>query len=122
MSCPNRLIGGAPGGARPRSGDRPPLLAVGEAEPGERLRPHLGAVAGRRRHDVAGVADDDRVEEVLVEVVDVLDHPTLERAADADVVEDREVLDELAQADAAGVRADRDAELGRHAAAPRAPR
>ena len=49
-----------------------------------------------------------------MEVVDVLDHPALERAADAHVVDDRQVLDQLAQSDAAGVRADRDAELGRH--------
>ena len=49
-----------------------------------------------------------------MQVVDVLDHPALERAGDADVVDDRQVLHELAQADAAGVRADRDAGLGRH--------
>ena len=51
---------------------------------------------------------------MLVEVVDVLDHPPLERAAHADVVDDREVLDELAQSHAARVRTDGDAELGRH--------
>ena len=48
-----------------------------------------------------------------MEVVDVLDHPALERPADRDVVDGREVLDELAQPDAAGVRADRHAELRR---------
>ena len=62
--------------------DRPPLVAVREPVPGQRLRPHLRAVAGSRRQDVARVADLDRIEEVLVEVVDVLDHPALERAAD----------------------------------------
>ena len=51
---------------------------------------------------------------MLVQVVDPLDDAVLERPAHADVVEDREVLDVLAQADAAGVRADGDAELGRH--------
>ena len=51
---------------------------------------------------------------MLVQVIDVLDDPPVERAADRDVVEDRQVLDVLAQADAAGMRADRDAELGGH--------
>ena len=50
---------------------------------------------------------------MLVEVVDVLDHAAFPGAADGDVVEHRQVLDELAEADAAGVRADRDAELRR---------
>ena len=45
-------------------------------------------------------------------MVDPLDDAVLERAADGDVVEERQVLDVLAQADAARVRADRDAELG----------
>ena len=49
---------------------------------------------------------------MLVQVVHVLDDPTVHRSADGDVVEDREVLDVLAQADAAGVRADGHAELG----------
>ena len=50
---------------------------------------------------------------MLVQVVDPLDHPVLERAADRDVVEEREVLHVLAEADAAGVRAHRNAELRR---------
>ena len=50
---------------------------------------------------------------MLVQVVDPLDDAVLERAADGDVVEEREVLDVLAEADAARVRADRDAELRR---------
>ena len=49
-----------------------------------------------------------------MEVVDVFDHPALERARHADVVDDRQVLDELAQPDAAGMGTDRHAELGRH--------
>ncbi len=49
-----------------------------------------------------------------MEVVDVLDHPAVERAADRDVVDHGQVLDELAQPDAAGMGADRDAELGGH--------
>ena len=53
------------------------------------------------------------MDEVLVEVVDVLDHAVGQVGRDADVVEDREVLDELAEADAAGVRADGHPELRR---------
>src|SRR5260221_1497371 len=51
------------------------------------------AVAGARRRQVAGVAHDARIDEVLVEVVDVLAHAVLETAAHRDVVEDRDVLD-----------------------------
>ena len=50
---------------------------------------------------------------MLVQVLHVLEHAILERAADGDVVEDRDVLHVLAKADAARVRADGDAELGR---------
>ena len=48
---------------------------------------------------------------MLVEVVDVLDHAPVHRARHGDVVEHREVLHRLAQADAAGVRAHGHAEL-----------
>ena len=51
---------------------------------------------------------------MLMEVVHVLEHAVLERAADRDVVEHGEVLHVLAQADAAGVRAHGDAERRRH--------
>ena len=50
---------------------------------------------------------------VLVKVVDPLDDAVLRRAADRDVVEEREVLDVLAQSDTAGVGAHGDLELGR---------
>ena len=58
-----------------------------------------------------GLGGPHRVDEVLVQVVDVLDRPAVLLAADGDEVEHRQVLDQLAQADAAGVRADRDANL-----------
>ena len=70
------------------------------------------APGAARRHVAAGL-DPDRVDEVLVQVVDVLDHPAVDRAADREEVEHGQVLHHLAQADAAGVRADRHAELGR---------
>src|SRR4051794_4893109 len=110
----------APSGPRPgaaRSPNGPPVarsdghfaphVPGGKRVAAQAVRLHLRAVAGTRGRDVAAGADDDRVDEVLVEVVDVLDHPAVELAADGDVVEDGEVLDELAQADSTGVRADR---------------
>ena len=51
---------------------------------------------------------------MLVQVIHELAHVVLEGAGDRDVVEDREVLDVLAQADAARVRADRHPELLGH--------
>ncbi len=65
-----------------------------------RSRRHVGTALDVRRHD-----------EVLVQVVDVLDHATLTAAADGDEVEHGKVLHGLAEADAAGMRADRHAEL-----------
>src|SRR5207302_9571824 len=69
-------------------------------------------VARRERRHIASVANYNGMREVLVQMVDILDDPILERAADADVVEDREMLHVLAQANATGVRTDGDAELG----------
>src|SRR3954447_3970422 len=63
-----------------------PRRAGGEGEIAKRLRAHLDAVARRLGRDVAPAADDDRVDEVLVELVDVLDDAVLERAAEDDVV------------------------------------
>src|SRR5690606_15424781 len=70
-----------------------------------------GAESGRGRRGIATITDHDRVDEVLVQVVDVLDDPTFPRAGDRDVVEHRQVLDELAQPHSPGVRADGYAEL-----------
>src|SRR5256886_3686880 len=75
------------------------------------LRLHLDTVPRRRRRQVAAVAHHHRMHEVLVQVIHVFHHAILERGADRDVVEHREVLHVLAQPHAAGVRADGDAEL-----------
>src|SRR6266849_8461073 len=82
---------------------------VGEAA--ERVGLDLCAVPGRRRRHVAPALQAYRVHEVLVEVIDELASPVLERTADRDVVEDRQVLDVLAQAYAPGMRADRNPKL-----------
>ena len=62
---------------------RRPYRAVRELVLVERRRQHLDAVARRHRRDVSPVLDDRRLEEVLVEVVDPLDHAVLERSAHA---------------------------------------
>src|SRR4029453_8719145 len=74
----------------------------------------LGRVAGREWRHVARAVDDHGIDEMLVKVIDELGHAILERAADRDVVEHRQMLHELAESDTARVRADRHAELGRH--------
>src|SRR5215469_15220044 len=77
-------------------------IAVGLQRAGE----HLDAVAGSHRRLVAPPDDPHRVDEVLVEVVDELADAAFQRAADRHVVEDREVLDVLAQPDSTRVGAD----------------
>src|SRR3954447_16544229 len=47
-------------------------------------------------------------------MVDVFEHPVLQRTAARDVIPRRQVLDVLAQPDSPGVRADGDAELPGH--------
>src|SRR5262245_22723852 len=90
-----------------------PARAVRERELGQRLRADLDAVARRRRSEVAAADDPDRVDEVLVQVVDELAYAGFERRADRDEVEHGHVLGVLAEPDAAGVGAHRHAELRR---------
>ena len=112
-AAPRSRASSAISGRAPRWRPRPgrPGYAYSASDDGQ----HLDAVAGGarargsgRRSTTAGSA------EVLVQVVDPLDDAVLQRAADADEVEDGEMLHVLAEADAAGMRADRDAELRRH--------
>src|SRR5256885_1857765 len=84
-----------------------------ELELANRLWMHRDAPARALWRDVTAVANDNRVEEVLVEVLDVLEDAVFERPADRDVIEQRDVLHVLAKADPAGMWADRHAELGR---------
>src|SRR5437868_12130504 len=84
-----------------------------ELELANGLRMHRDAPARALRRDITAVANHDGVEEMLVEVLDVLENPVLERPADRDVIEQRDVLHVLAKADPAGVWTDRHAELGR---------
>ena len=56
----------------------------------------------------------ERIDEVFVKMVGVFAEAILQRAADRDEIEEREVLHIFAQADAAGVWANGDSELGGH--------
>ena len=71
----------------------------------------MNTVAGFGGDEVVAAADADGREEVLVKVVDELDDAVIHGGGDAEEIEDGEVLDVLAEADAAGVRADGDVEL-----------
>src|SRR5207253_5927288 len=75
---------------------------------------HRHTVPWRVWGHVAPTFDDDRVHKMLVQVGCVLDHAILQRAANRDVVEEREMLHILTEANAARVRTDRDAEFGCH--------
>ncbi len=91
-----------------------PDFAVGEAELFEGLGENFDAVAGVVGDHVMAAADDDGMKEVFVKVVDVLDDTVGEGAGDGEEVEDGEVLDVLAEADAAGVGADGNVEFCSH--------
>src|SRR5204863_6084595 len=91
----------------------PPAWAVREGVLGQRLWADFDAVAGCRRREVPASDNPYRVDEMLVQVIDELADAVVERGSDCDVVEHRHVLRVLAEADAAGVRADRYPELRR---------
>lgn len=73
------------------------------------LRLHLDTVSRLGRSGVVTVLDDTGVEEVLVQVVDVLEHTEL--TADDNVVDGAQVLCVLRETDTTRVRNDRYAEL-----------
>src|SRR5690348_7577579 len=76
-----------------------PARAVRERELGQRLRADLDAVARCGRGEVAAPDHPDRVDEVLVQVIDELAHAVLERGADRDEIEHGHVLGVLAEPD-----------------------
>ena len=121
MAPARSTAGRAPRGPTGGGGRRPAVTSTAAPTP---VRPGSGTrrstssrscapPPGAVGHPVPATLDTHRRGEVLVEVVDVLDPSVLERAADGDEVEHGEMLHHLAQADAAGVRAHRHAELGR---------
>src|SRR4051794_35816836 len=75
----------------------PPDRAVREGELREGLATHLRAVTGLPRGEIATRAGPHRIDEVLVEVVDVLHDHVVERARDCHEVERRQMLHQLAE-------------------------
>jgi hypothetical protein len=55
----------------------PPDRALGKVILIERRRMHFDAVAGTLRRHVTAVADHDRIDEMLMQMIDVLEHPVL---------------------------------------------
>src|SRR2546423_14773730 len=88
-----------------------PGRPVGKGVRFETVAPHRDAVARGGGHEVATVAHDHGIDEVLVQVVHVFDDAVLERRADAHVIEDCEMLHVFAQPYPAGMGTDRDPEL-----------
>src|SRR5439155_6112756 len=64
--------------------------------------------------DVTPLAHDDRMDEVLMEMIDEFDHSIVHAPGYGDEIEHRQMLHQLAQADTAGMRTDRHAEFRRH--------
>src|SRR5262249_17936869 len=69
--------------------------------------------AGSSRDDIATASGPDGGQEMLVQMVSEFCHAALETAADADIVNQRQVLGVLAETETARVRADRNLELRR---------
>ena len=91
-----------------------PNRPIGKAEPFQRIRQNLDAVTSLVRNHVSSAANRDWMPEVLVEVVHVFDHSVFHRAGDAKEIEDRKMLNILAQADTTNMRTNRNAELRSH--------
>lgn len=91
----------------------PPDTASGKSMVSERGGFKGNAGPWKRWRLITAVAHDAGSDEMFVQVIDEFGDAAFERAADADVVEYRLVLDIFTKSDASGVRADGDTEFGR---------
>ena len=87
----------------------PSVLSIDSSLSSPALRLHLNTVSRLGRGGVVTVLDDTGVEEVLVQVVDVLEHAEL--TTDNNVVDGTQVLGVFRKADTTGVRNNRHTEL-----------
>src|SRR6188474_1618906 len=103
---PRRGRPSAPSPGRGRPLGRPFTMLVSMPRPDsssrklvvrDRLRLYLDAVPRSKRRHVPRIPGDAGIDEMLVQVVDVLADAMLERTAHRHVVEDRQVLDVLAE-------------------------
>ena len=60
------------------------------------------------------VANHDRINKMVMQVIDIFDHAVFEQSRHTNIVEQGNMLDIFAQADAACVGADRHTKLCRH--------
>src|SRR4051794_9136299 len=60
------------------------------------------------------LAQANRMQKVLVQMVDKLDHPVLQRCRNGDVIKDREVLHVFTEAHSPRMRTNRDLKFGGH--------
>src|SRR4029077_14394515 len=72
---------------------------------------HLGAIARLRRRTITAADELDRILEVFVQVIEVLDDTIFGRSAYRKVIEHRKMLDELAQANSSCMWAYRNPKL-----------
>src|SRR5262245_52182915 len=92
----------------------PPGGAVGETIRFARAGLDGNAVTRLCGRHIAAALHDDRVLEVLVQMIDIFDDPSLHRPRYRDEVEHRQMLHVLAEPNAAGMRTHRYAELRGH--------
>ena len=76
----------------PSSPGRPIREPIG----GARLDSDFAAIPGACRRHITRAADDARIDEVLVQVIDELGDAIVDAAGDAEEVEHRKMLDQLA--------------------------
>src|SRR6266545_2586415 len=91
-----------------------PGFAIRELKVIERILLHFDAIARSQRRHVTVALHQHGVDEVVVQMIYIFQHPILQRAADSYVVEDGKVLDILAQAHSTCMRTNRNAKLRRH--------
>src|SRR5215831_10120921 len=80
----------------------------------ERLGFHFNAVTGIEWRQVVPVFHLYRIHKVFVQVIDIFDDAVFERRTNRNVIEERKMLHVFTETYAPGVRANRNAKLGRH--------
>src|SRR5882762_11938562 len=70
-----------------------PSWAIGKIELFKGFGSNSNAVAGLFRRHVTSIADHDRIEKMLMQMIDIFDHPVFKRSRQANVVEQGNVLD-----------------------------
>src|SRR5580704_2701123 len=91
-----------------------PNLSIRKTVLREGGRQNLPGVARVVRYQITPVSNRDRIDEMFMQMIHVLDDPVLHRARNAEIIEDRKMLHVFAQSHPSSVRADRYLELRSH--------